>query len=78
MFLVLMVENFMVDEGVLILERFKAKITVLTDRRLVLISIMPGETGERTVSFVTELAIIFQTCRRKKNKISTMNGLYFL
>ena len=59
--LVLMVENFVVDERVLILKCFKAKITILTDRWLVLVPIVSREGGSGTVSFVTQRAIIFQT-----------------
>ena len=59
--LVLMVENFVVDERVLIFKCFKAKITILTDRGLVLVPIVSREGGSGTVSFVTQRAIIFQT-----------------
>ena len=62
-----MVENFMVDERVFVLKGFKAQITVLTDSRLVLVSIVSREAGSGTVSLVAQLAVIVQTWPRKKN-----------
>ena len=41
--LILMVENFVVDERVFILKSLKAKMTGLTDRGLVLVSVVSGE-----------------------------------
>ena len=77
MFLVLMVENFMVDERVFIFECFEAKITKFTDRRLVLVSVVPGEAGLATVRLVTLLAVIRQTWQRKKTKSVKMVFIFF-